>query len=146
MPDPQPQPGYQPLHRLHVTDHKDIKVVSFIENKILDEANITEIEQGLTSLVKSREQPKLLLDFQNVEHLSSAALGMLINVNAKIRERSGELRLVNIKAQIMAAAWTVPGLEYPKGLMSCAQFICALLTCECVTRHNWLRRPRRTAP
>ena len=101
MPDPQPQPGYQPLHRLHVTDHKDIKVVSFIENKILDEANITEIEQGLTSLVKSREQPKLLLDFQNVEHLSSAALGMLINVNAKIRERSGELRLANIKTQIM---------------------------------------------
>jgi anti-sigma B factor antagonist len=35
-----------------------------------------------------------------VDHLSSAALGMLINVNKKIRERNGQLRLANIKPQI----------------------------------------------
>jgi anti-sigma B factor antagonist len=101
MPDPQPQPLQQALHRLHITDHKDIKVVSFIENKILDEANITEIGQGLASLVEAKHRPKLLLDFQNVDHLSSAALGMLINVNQKIKLQSGELRLVNIKPQIV---------------------------------------------
>jgi anti-sigma B factor antagonist len=88
------------LHRLHVTDHKDVKVVSFIENKILDEANIAEIGQGLGSLIENRHRPKILLDFQNVDHLSSAALGMLINVNQKIKHQSGELRLVNIKPQI----------------------------------------------
>jgi anti-sigma B factor antagonist len=95
-----PDPTLQPMHRLNVTDHKDVKVVSFIENKILDEANIAEIGQALTTLVEAKDRPKLLLDFQNVDHLSSAALGMLINVNQKIKAQSGELRLANIKAQI----------------------------------------------
>ena len=95
-----PDPSHHPLHRLSITDHKDVKIVSFIENKILDEANITEIGQALASIIESKQQPKLLLDFQNVDHLSSAALGMLINVNQKIKHQSGELRLVNIKPQI----------------------------------------------
>ena len=55
---------------------------------------------ALTQLIESKHQPKLLLDFSNVDHLSSAALGMLINVNQKIKAASGELRLTNIKAQI----------------------------------------------
>jgi anti-sigma B factor antagonist len=95
-----PDPTIQPMHRLNIVDHKDIKVVSFIENKILDEANISDIGQALTSLIESRHQPKLLLDFANVDHLSSAALGMLINANQKIKSQNGELRLVNIKPQI----------------------------------------------
>ncbi len=95
-----PDPSHHPLHRLNITDNKDVKIVSFIENKILDEANITEIGQALASLIEAKHHPKLLLDFQNVDHLSSAALGMLINVNQKIKLQSGELRLVNIKAQI----------------------------------------------
>ena len=95
-----PDPIIQPMHRLNVTDHKDVKVVSFVENKILDEANIADIGQALTTLIEAKHNPKLLLDFQNVDHLSSAALGMLINVNQKIKAQSGELRLANIKAQI----------------------------------------------
>jgi anti-sigma B factor antagonist len=35
-----------------------------------------------------------------VDHLSSAALGMLINVNKKVKEQNGQLRLTNIKQQI----------------------------------------------
>jgi anti-sigma B factor antagonist len=84
-----------------VTHHKDIRVVEFTNNRILDEANITEIGQTLGALIEERENPKLLLDFAAVDHLSSAALGMLINANNKVRERSGQLRLTNIKAQIL---------------------------------------------
>lgn len=101
MSDPKQLSLQQAMNRLHIVDHKDIKIVSFIENKILDEANITEIGAALTSLVEARERPKMMLDFQNVDHLSSAALGMLINVNQKIKLQSGELRLVNIKPQII---------------------------------------------
>lgn len=101
MSDPQQLSLQQAMHRLHIVDQKDIKIVSFIENKILDEANITEIGAALTSLVEASKRPKMMLDFQNVDHLSSAALGMLINVNQKIKLQSGELRLVNIKPQIV---------------------------------------------
>jgi len=85
---------------LSVTEQKDIRVIEFTNNKILDEANIKEIGDGLNSLVDERPNPKLLLDFATVDHLSSAALGMLINVNKRVRERNGQLRLTNIKPQI----------------------------------------------
>ena len=85
---------------LSVSHQKDIRIVEFTNNRILDEANIAEIGQGLTALVEEQAPPKLLLDFNTVDHLSSAALGMLINVNKKVRERNGQLRLANIKPQI----------------------------------------------
>ena len=87
--------------RLNVTDHKDVKVVDFVDSKILDEANIAEIGQHLTGLVAAKDRPKILLDFAKVDHLSSAALGMLINVNNKVKERNGQLRLASIKPQIL---------------------------------------------
>jgi anti-sigma B factor antagonist len=87
--------------RLNVTDHKDVKVVDFIESRILDEANIAEIGQSLIALVEAKERTKILLDFSNVDHLSSAALGMLINVNNRVKQHNGQLRLVGIRPQIM---------------------------------------------
>ncbi len=89
--------AYPPLS---VTQQKDVRIVEFTHNKILDEANIAEIGQTLQSILDETEYPKLLLDFANVDHLSSAALGMLINLNQKIKQRNGQLRLANIKPQI----------------------------------------------
>ena len=87
--------------RLNVTDQKDVKIVNFVESKILDEANIEDIRKQLIALAESKDRLKILLDFSNVDHLSSAALGMLINVNNRVKQQNGQLRLVNIKPQIM---------------------------------------------
>jgi anti-sigma B factor antagonist len=84
-----------------VTQEKDIRVVEFTNSRILDEANITDIGRTLNVLIDERTNPKLLLDFGTVDHLSSAALGMLINANNRIRQKNGQLRLANIKPQIM---------------------------------------------
>jgi anti-sigma B factor antagonist len=84
-----------------VTRQKDIKIVEFTNSRILDEANIADIGGTLTSLIEEVEHPKLVLDFTTVDHLSSAALGMLINANNKVKERNGQLRLTSIKPQIM---------------------------------------------
>lgn len=86
--------------QLSVTEHGDIRVIEFADKKILDEGNITEIGARINELIDQRERPRLLLDFAHVEHLSSAALGMLINANNRIREKNGELRLCDIKRQI----------------------------------------------
>ena len=83
-----------------LTTEKDVRIVEFTNNKILDEANIADIGSTLGSLIDEKGAPKLLLDFASVEHLSSAALGMLINVNNRIKQRNGQLRLTNIKSQI----------------------------------------------
>jgi anti-sigma B factor antagonist len=85
---------------LAVIQEKDIRIVEFMNSKILDEANIAEIGATLNALIDEVEQPRLLLDFATVDHLSSAALGMLINANNRIKQRNGQLRLANIKSQI----------------------------------------------
>ena len=85
---------------LAVVQNKDVRVVEFTNSKILDEANIADIGSTLKALIDERGNPKLLLDFSTVDHLSSAALGMLINANNRIKQKNGQLRLSNIKPQI----------------------------------------------
>lgn len=85
---------------ISVAKEKNVQIVGFTNNKILDEGNIAEIGSRLNELIDGSEQPRLLLDFVSVDHLSSAALGMLINANNRIKQRNGQLRLCNIKPQI----------------------------------------------
>ena len=70
-----PQPRRR---RLEVEDIGDITVVNFVDKKILDEQNIQVIGEQLFQLVDELGRRKVLLNFKNVEFLSSAALGKLI--------------------------------------------------------------------
>lgn len=78
----------------------DVTVAHFTDKKILDEANIQEIGEELFELVDSNPQRKLVLNFSNVEYLSSAALGKLITLNKKVRQSKGQLKLCAIRPQI----------------------------------------------
>ncbi len=84
-----------------VVNHGPIKIVEFVQSKILDEANIADIGTAVGEVIDQQDRPQLLLDFRNVDHLSSAALGMLINANNRVREKNGQLRLCDIKRQIL---------------------------------------------
>jgi anti-sigma B factor antagonist len=86
--------------RLRVKRLDLVTQVEFIDRNILDEANIQSIGEEIGQLIEAEPKPKLLLSFANVDHLSSAALGTLINVNNKVRQRGGQLRLANIDPQI----------------------------------------------
>ena len=90
----------EPIPPISVVNEKNTRIVEFTNNKILDEGNIAEIGASLNALIDEADGPKLLLDFANVDHLSSAALGMLINANNRVKQRNGQLRLTNIKPQI----------------------------------------------
>ena len=85
---------------LTVTQAKDVAVVEFTNNRILDESVLEDIRATLGHLVEASLHPKLLLDFAQVDHMSSAALGMLINIHKAIREKNGQLRLAGIQPQI----------------------------------------------
>ncbi len=85
---------------LNVTEQEGVSIVEFRDRKILEELSIHEIEEELSRLVVSKDTINLLLSFQNVEHLSSAALGMLIKLNEQVAQRSGRLKLSDIRPQI----------------------------------------------
>ena len=82
------------------TDTNDVCVARFSDRKILEEFAIQEIEGELVGAVEATECIKLLLNFENVEHLSSAALGVLIKLNQKVAERKGRLVLAGINPNI----------------------------------------------
>lgn len=86
--------------RLEVEDIGDVTVVNFTDRKILDEQNIQVIGEQLFSLVDEAGRKKVLLNFGNVEYLSSAALGKLITLNKKLQAAGGKLILCNIDPQI----------------------------------------------
>jgi anti-sigma B factor antagonist len=86
--------------RLEVEDIGDVTVVNFTDRKILDEQNIQIIGEQLFSLVDEMGRRKVLLNFGNVEYLSSAALAKFITLNKKLQQVEGRLILCNIDPQI----------------------------------------------
>lgn len=86
--------------RLEVSEVGDVTVVRFVDRKILDEANIQELGVELFQLVEEENCKKLLLNFSNVDFLSSAALGKLITLDKKVKAHDGKLKLSNIRPEI----------------------------------------------
>lgn len=86
--------------RLRITDQDGVTRVEFLDRNILDEASIQRIGDEITEVIDASNNPKLLISFNNVDHMSSAALGTLITIHHKIRNRSGQLRLADIDPQI----------------------------------------------
>jgi anti-sigma B factor antagonist len=85
---------------LTLVNRGDVSVAEFADRKILEELSIAEIGEELAKLVAETPQIKLVLNFKNVEHLSSAALGMLITLNKQVNEHGGKLKLSDITPQI----------------------------------------------
>lgn len=76
-------------------------VVSFTDEKILEEKDISELQESIMSLIESESgKIKLILDFGNVRFLSSAVLGMLIRISKRVHEHDGQLKLCKINPKI----------------------------------------------
>ena len=86
--------------RLDIEEVNGVTIAKFTDKKILDENNIQEIGNQLFGLVDDDGREKIVLDFSNVEYLSSAALGKLITMNKKVGEIGGNLRLCSIRKDI----------------------------------------------
>ena len=86
--------------RLRVRQDGEVTQVEFVDRNILDEGFIQQIGVEIDGLIESATSPKLLLCFSNVDHLSSAALGTLITIHQKVKEKGGQLRLSDIDPQI----------------------------------------------
>lgn len=85
---------------LTVIESGDVRIVEFSDRKIIEELAISQIGDELASMIAGTPKIKLLLSFERVEHLSSAALGVLIKLHHQVAEAKGELRLSDISPQI----------------------------------------------
>lgn len=86
--------------KLIIQEKEGVAQIQFVDHDILEEASIVQIGKEISQLISRMSNPKVLINFEQVEHLSSSALGALITVNNKIKRKGGQLRLSNINKQI----------------------------------------------
>ncbi|MCH2200401.1 MAG: STAS domain-containing protein [Fuerstiella sp.] len=87
--------------RLDIENIGNATVARFLDRKILDETNIELVGRELFALVDSDRRTEIILDFDLVEYLSSAALGKLITMHKKVSTAGGKLLLCNIHKDIL---------------------------------------------
>ena len=87
--------------RISVEYAEKATIISFTDEKILEERDIKALQDSIMSVVESASGGiKLILDFGNVQFLSSAVLGLLIRLSKRIYEHDGQLKLCNINPKI----------------------------------------------
>ncbi len=85
---------------IQITDHSGVKKVTFTQRSIIDETVIHQIGKDIVVAIDAEIKPRLVISFEGVEHLSSAALGVLITCHNRIRVREGQLYLSDISKPI----------------------------------------------
>lgn len=86
--------------KVNVEYGEQATVVTFTDEKILEERDILELQESLMGIIEQAGKINLILDFSVVKFLSSAVLGLLIRVSKKVYEQQGQLRLCNISPRI----------------------------------------------
>ncbi len=86
--------------RITVSYEDTATIVTFTDERILEEKDVRDVEQSLASLIEQADGIVLVLDFSNVRFMSSAVLGLLIKVSKRVYEREGKLALCAIGPKI----------------------------------------------
>lgn len=87
--------------RISVEYAENATVITFTDEKILEEKDVQALQESIMSVIESASGGiKLILDFSNVQFLSSAVLGLLIRISKKVYENDGQLKLCSINPKI----------------------------------------------
>ncbi|HAC89770.1 MAG TPA: anti-sigma factor antagonist [Planctomycetaceae bacterium] len=80
-----------------------VTIVRFREKRIVDAGNIEALGSEMLALVKVQHLKNILLNFEGVEFLSSAAFNKLIELNNETKNVGGILRVTGLRAEILEA-------------------------------------------
>lgn len=78
----------------------DVTLVTFTDERIVDEGQIRELQEAFRAVIEKNEDKKLVLNFANVTFMTSAVLGLLIRIHKKVCESGGRLQLSNLDPNI----------------------------------------------
>ena len=87
--------------KLKIIEEDGVTIVSFLEVAFLDETSIKDLGNELESLVKDKQGINLIINFANVDYLSSAVLGRLVKVYKLVATNKGKIKLCGIKNNIL---------------------------------------------
>lgn len=78
----------------------DATIISFDDEKILEERDVRNLELSLFDVLKQSDGANLVLDFTNVKFMSSAVLGLLIKFSKRVYEGGMKMALCGISPKI----------------------------------------------
>ncbi len=90
----------QSKEKINVENGRDVTIVTFEEENILEDQQIRKLERALLPVVRDNQQKKLVLNFVKVKFMSSAFLGLLVKVHKRVIEADGALQLYNLDPKI----------------------------------------------
>src|SRR5271157_4463361 len=83
--------------RIQVTDANGIKIVRFNDQQLFDERTVREVSEQIAISLPSDGTPiRLVLDFSDVNLISSSALSKLILIQRRVDATRGKLRLCEL--------------------------------------------------
>ena len=74
----------------------DLTFVTFEDEKIIEEAQIRDLQKEIEPVIEKNKDNQLVLNFANVRFMTSAMLGLLVRIHKRIGERGGQLELRNL--------------------------------------------------
>ncbi|MFO0906483.1 MAG: STAS domain-containing protein [Pirellulales bacterium] len=87
-------------NRITLNESGAVTVVQFNDKKIIDPAIIDELGDELFALIERDQRKAIVLNFGNVEFLSSATINNLIKLDRKARAAKGSVRFSNLRRDI----------------------------------------------
>ena len=78
----------------------DVTFVTFEEDKILDEGQISRLQEAFEPIIAKNGNNRLILNFTNVRFMTSAVLGLLVRIHKKVTELGGNMQLSNLDANL----------------------------------------------
>lgn len=82
--------------KIIVESGMDVTIVTFIDERIVDEEQIRDLQESFGPIVEKNQDKELILNFDNVKFMTSALLGLLVRIHKKVCELGGRLRLSNL--------------------------------------------------
>lgn len=89
-----------PSSGLLVSQFQGVTVVNFRNTSILDGAAVEAIRKDLYALVDEQARRKLVLDFMEVKFLSSAMLGVLVDLHKRSRQIGGRIVTCGLRPEL----------------------------------------------
>lgn len=80
-----------------------VQIITFEQSRILDAFEIEKLGDSIYQQIKPLDAPKVVIDLSRVEHLSSAALGMLIALRKVVVEKKGGgIAIANVNKDLLS--------------------------------------------
>ncbi len=81
--------------------HGQVAVATLTDEKILEEHQLEGLEGSFLPLIEQNPGIQLIINFEQVQFLTSSVLGLLIRISKKVYETDGKLRLCSIAPKIL---------------------------------------------